>query len=180
MFKSFTVSDMMIALGGKQPAGNKQSLAGQAVPPVTVQRAIRLMYGGAATSTVYLIAALATMGSLKSALVNANKTAKHPLTASQINGEATGYIIYVVFVGLVAIALWLWMARMNGQGKNWARVTATVLFCLWTINTIGTVTQTRLILAMVFPVIAWLFGLGAVFLLWRPDSAACFKPQSSR
>jgi len=173
MFKSFTASDKSAAIGNKQP------LAGPAAPPVTVQRAIRLMYGGAATSTVYLIAALATMGSLKGALANANKTAKHPLTASQINGEATGYIIYVVLVGLVAIALWLWMARANGQGKNWARVTATVLFVLWTINTIGIVAQTRFILAMVFPVIAWLFGLGAVFLLWRPDSAAFFKPQPS-
>jgi hypothetical protein len=180
MFKSFTASDKRVATGSKRPAGDKQSLAGPAAPPATVQRAIMAMYGGAATSTVYLIAALVTMGSLKSALASANKTAKHPLTASQINGEATGYIIYVVFVGLVAIALWLWMARMNGQGKSWARVTATVLFCLWTINTVGTVTQTRLILAMVFPVIAWLLGLGAVFLLWRPDSAAFFKSQSSR
>jgi hypothetical protein len=180
MFKSFTASDKWLTAGNKQPDAGKQSLAGPTAPPVTVQRAIMLMYGGAATSTVYLIAALATMGSLKSALVNADKTAKHPLTASQINGEATGYIIYVVFVAVVAIALWLWMARVNGQGKNWARVTATVLFCLWTVNTVSTVAQTRLVLALVFPVIAWLFGLGAMFLLWRPDSTAFFKLQSSR
>jgi hypothetical protein len=180
MFKSFTASDKMLTVGNKPSAGGRQPLAGPATPPVTVQRAIMLMYGGAATSTVYLIAALVTMGSLKSALVNANKTGKHPLTASQVNGEATGYIIYVIFVAVVAIALWLWMARMNGRGKSWARVTATVLFCLWTINTVSTVSQTRLFLALVFPVISWLLGLGAVFLLWRPDSTAFFKLQSSR
>jgi hypothetical protein len=180
MFKSFTASDKRLTVSNKRSADDKQSLAGPATPPATVQRAIMLVYGGAATTTVYLIAALATMGSLKSALVSANKAAKHPLTASQINGEATGYIIYVIFVAVVAIVLWLWMARMNGQGKNWARVTATVLFCLWTVNTFGTITETRLILALVFPVIAWLFGLGAVFLLWRPDSTAFFKLQSSR
>lgn len=180
MFKSFTASGKPIAVGSKQLAGNKRSLAEPTAPPAMVQRAIMLMYGGAATSTVYLIAALATMGSLKSAMINANKTAKDPLTASQINGEATGYIIYVVFVGVVAIALWLWMARANGQGKNWARIIATAAFCLWTLNTVGTVTQTRLVLAMVFPVITWLLGLGAVFLLWRPESTAFFKLQSSR
>jgi hypothetical protein len=180
MFKSFTASDKWLTFGNKQSVGGKQSLAESVTSPLTVQRAIRLMYGGAATTTVYLIAVLATMGSLKSALISANKTAKHPLTASQINGEATGYIIYLAFVGVIAIVLWLWMARMNGQGKNWARITATVLFCLWTVNTVGTVVQTRLIMAIVFPVIAWLFGLGAVFLLWHPDSAAFFKPQSSR
>lgn len=179
MFKPFTVSNKLLTAGDRKSAGSQQSLAKPATPPTTVQRAIRLMYGGAATSTIYLIAALAAMSSLKSSLVNANKTAKHPLTASQINGEAIGYIIFIVFVGVVAIALWLWMARMNGQGKNWARVTATVLFCLWTINMIG-ITQTRLIPVMVFPVIVWLFGLGAVFLLWRPGSAAFFRPQQHR
>jgi hypothetical protein len=175
MFKSFTASDKKPL----SPSGGKESLAEQAAPPVSVQRAVKLMYAGAATSTVYLIAALVTMGSLKSALVSANKTAKHPLSASQINGEATGYIIYVVFVGIVAIALWLWMARMNAHGKNWARITATVLFCLWTVNTVGTVAGTRLVLALVFPVIAWLVGIGTVFLLWRPDSTEFFKPQRS-
>jgi hypothetical protein len=174
MFKFSTASDKRL------PVSNKRSPTEPTTAPGTMQRAVRLMYGGAATSTVYLIAALATMGSLKSALASANKAAKDPLTASQINGEATGYIIYVAGVGVVAIALWLWMARMNGQGKNWARITATVLFCLWTINTVGIVTQTGLILAMVFPVIAWLLGLGAVFLLWRPDSTAFIKSQRSR
>ena len=180
MFKSFTVGDKKVPASNGRPAGGRQSLAESATPPAMVRRAVTLMYGGAATSTVYLIAALATMGSLKSALVSANKTAKHPLTASQINGEATGYIIYVVFVGVVAIALWLWMARMNGQGKSWARITATVLFCLWTINTVVTVTQNSLILALVFPVIAWLLGLGAAVLLWHPDSAAFFKVKPAR
>jgi hypothetical protein len=173
MFKSFIASDKMLTVSGKQ------SPTGPATPPTAMRRAVKLMYGGAATSTVYLIAALATMGSLKSALDTANKTAKHPLTASQINGEATGYIIYVVFVGVVAIALWLWMARMNGQGKGWARITATVLFGLWTIDTVTSVSQPGLIPAMVFPIIAWLFGLGTVILLWRPDSTAFFKFQRS-
>jgi hypothetical protein len=175
MFKSFTVSDKKIPVGNKRSAGGKQSPTEPATPPGSVQRAVMLMYGGAATGTVYLITVLATMGSLKSALVNANKTAKHPLTASQINGEATGYIIYVVLVGVVSVALWLWMARVNGQGKGWARIVATVMFCLWTIDTVDTVAQNSPILAMLFPVIAWLFGLGAVFLLWRPDSTAFIK-----
>ena len=29
--------------------------------------------------------------------------------------------------GLVVIALWLWMARADSQGCNWARILATVL-----------------------------------------------------
>ena len=39
--------------------------------------------------------------------------------------------------GLVVIALWLWMARANGQGRNWARILSTVLFGLATLELIG-------------------------------------------
>jgi hypothetical protein len=32
-------------------------------------------------------------------------------------------------------------------------------------------------LGLVFPLLTWLIGAGAVFLLWRPASGAFFKPQ---
>lgn len=32
--------------------------------------------------------------------------------------------------GLIAIGLWIWMAVMNGKGRNWARIIATVLGAL--------------------------------------------------
>jgi hypothetical protein len=35
--------------------------------------------------------------------------------------------------GLVVTALWLWMARANGQGRNGARIFSTVLFGLVTL-----------------------------------------------
>jgi hypothetical protein len=35
-------------------------------------------------------------------------------------------------------------------------------------------------LGLIFPVLTWLVGLGAVFLLWRPESSAFFKPQELR
>ena len=36
--------------------------------------------------------------------------------------------------GLVVVSLWLWMARANGQGRNWARILSTVLFVLATLS----------------------------------------------
>jgi hypothetical protein len=39
--------------------------------------------------------------------------------------------------GLVVIALWLWMARATGQGRNWARILSTVLFGLATLQLRG-------------------------------------------
>ena len=43
----------------------------------------------------------------------------------------------VIVSGLVAIALWLWMARATRQGRNWARILSTVLFGLATLELIG-------------------------------------------
>ena len=39
---------------------------------------------------------------------------------------------------MIGIALWLWMARANGQGRNWARILSTVLFGVATLQLTGT------------------------------------------
>ena len=43
----------------------------------------------------------------------------------------------LVAVGLIGVALWIWMAQMNQAGKNWARITSTVFFALETLSAIG-------------------------------------------
>jgi hypothetical protein len=78
--------------------------------------------------------------------------------------------------GLVVVSLWLWMARANGQGKNWARILSTVLFGLATLDLFGVLSQPKTALGFVFPVLTWLVGAGAVFLLWRKDSTDFFRP----
>jgi 4-amino-4-deoxy-L-arabinose transferase-like glycosyltransferase len=55
----------------------------------------------------------------------------------------------VVIVGLILIALWLWMARAAGQGKNWARALSTALFGLATLELAGNHGLAQLLLAMV-------------------------------
>jgi hypothetical protein len=53
---------------------------------------------------------------------------------------------------------------------------STVLFGLATLDLLGVFSQPKTALDLVFPVLTWLIGAGAVFLLWRPDSTAFFKP----
>jgi hypothetical protein len=69
--------------------------------------------------------------------------------------------------------LWLWMARATSQGKNWARISSTVLFALATLQLIGNHGVVQVLTA----VLTWLTGLPAVWLLWRPASSAFFKPR---
>jgi hypothetical protein len=141
--------------------------------PQSVLNAVKLMYAGAAVSAVSLIISLATIGGTKDAI----KKAKPSLTATQLNQLNTFIIALAVVSGVIGVALWLWMARKNGQGKNWARTLSTVLFALATVDLFGVLSQPKTVLGLVFPVLTWLIGLGAIVFLWRRESTEFFKPQ---
>ena len=144
-------------------------------PPASVMNAVKLMYAGAAVSTVSLIISLAEMGNTKAEI----KKARPSLTAAQVNQLNTFIITLAIISGVLGIALWLWMARANGQGRNWARIVSTILFGLATLDLFGVLSQPSTAIGLVFPVLTWLLGAGAVFLLWRKESTAFFRPPGS-
>jgi hypothetical protein len=144
--------------------------------PPSVANAVKLMYAGAAVSTISLIVSLADISGTKSAI----RKARPNLTAAQVSQLNTFIISLAVVSGLIGIGLWLWMAWANNQGKNWARILSTVLFCLATLDLVGVFSEPKTVFGLLFPVLTWLVGVGAVFLLWRPDSSAFFKPQGLR
>ena len=141
--------------------------------PVSVLNAAKLMYAGAAVSLVSLVISLADIGGTKAAI----KKARPDLTATQIS-QLNGFIIGLAIVsGLVGIGLWLWMSRANKAGKNWARMLSSVLFALATLDLFGVFSQPKTFLGLVFPLLTWVIGLGAIVLLWRPESSQFFKPR---
>jgi len=122
--------------------------------PRSVRAAVRLMCAGAVIPAVSLILSLVTL--------------------------ATARIVG----GLVVTALWLWMARANGQGRNGARIFSVVLSGVVTLalaielglggpGHVAGMTVPSLALS----VLNWLIGLAAAGLLWLPASAAFFKQQ---
>lgn len=179
MFKSLTGNDK------RPPARGKGTPVTELAPPPPVQWAVRLMYAGAGLSGVFLIFALIVTSNVKSALIKWNATLpkKQQYTLSQINNAATSYIVSTIIIGLIAIGLWLWMARLNNRGRNWARIAATVFFALWTYYTYESIGTTRgsatFITATAMVLIIWLVGLAALFFLWRAESTAYFKSGSS-
>jgi hypothetical protein len=142
--------------------------------PPSVLNAVKLMYAGAAVSTVSLIVSLVDISGTKAAI----RKARPSLSAAQVNQLNTFIISLAIISGVIGIALWLWMARANGQGRNWARIVSTVLFGLATLDLFGVVSQPKTLLGLVFPLLTWLIGAGAVFLLWRGESTAFFHPQT--
>jgi uncharacterized membrane protein YuzA (DUF378 family) len=133
----------------------------------TVRAAVKLMYAGAAVSTVNLVILLALIGDIKvSQLLN------------------TPFITVSIAWSLAPLALWLWMARETGRGRNWARIVSTVLFGAATLDLTEVFGPPGIRLSLVpviagsptVPVLYWLVGLAAVWLLWRPASSAFFRP----
>ena len=156
------------------PSGGQPVEPLRPAAPAPVLTAVKLMYAGAAVSTVSLIISLTDIGGSKSAI----RKARPNLTATQVNQLNTFIITLAIVSGLVGIGLWLWMARANGRGKSWARIVSTVLFCLATLDLVGVFGEPKTALSLIFPILTWLVGLGAVYLLWRPESTAFFKPQA--
>ena len=142
-------------------------------PPPSVLNAVKLMYAGAAVSTVSLVISLVDISGTKAAI----RKARPSLTVAQVNQLNTFIIALAVVSGVLGVALWLWMSRANGQGRNWARIVSTVLFGLATLDLFGVLSQPKTVLGLVFPVLTWLIGAGAVFFLWRSESNAFFKPR---
>ena len=147
------------------------------------------MYAGAAVSTVNLILVLAVTADAKVY----HAVLGHRLTAVQVSQLNTLTITRVIVSCLVPVAVWLWMAWANGQGRNWARVLFRMLFTLatWTAVLPQTVMSIRIrfvpvvympfvpglrpiipvLTGLVVPVLTGLVALAAMFLLGsRPTS----------
>ena len=154
--------------------------------PAPVLTAVKLMYAGAAVSAAGLITGLALI------IADINAAARgqffgHSLTAPQMRPLII--TVWIVF-GLAGVSLWLWMARSNGQGRNWARILSTVLLGLATLQLRGDFTQPAshpgsgvtvlYYAATVLFAAAWLAGAAAVWQLWRPASSAFFTPHGTQ
>jgi len=150
--------------------------------PAPVRTAVKLMYAGAAISTVYLVISVAiAIGDVEAAA--RGRWLGHTLTAARLSQLRPVIVTVVLAGGLAVIAMWLWMARVNGQGRNWARILSTVLAGLATLQLAGDfrppvshVVPGVEVLGLLGALLTWLPGLAAVWLLWRPSSSAFFRP----
>jgi len=169
--------------GGDQPSQQPGQLgqSGAPVPtpiPQSVTRAVQVMYLGALASLVGIIIELLTRHSLRTFIADhATRNGKR-LTATQVADTYHAELVVLVVVGLIGIGLWLWMARSNKAGKNWARITSTVFFAIDTLGAIGGLAGGSLSggnANRFYGLVVWVIGLVAVFLLWQRQSSEYFK-----
>ena len=145
-------------------------------PPRSVQRAVLLMYAGAALSAVSLIVSVLSFHAIERVIRNASST----LTAQQVHNDAIVAVTIAVVESLIAIGLWLLMAWGNKNGHTWARIFATILFGLNTLFLLLSFVRATVSVSLAFSVVVWLIGLGAIWLLWRRESTEYFATAGAR
>jgi hypothetical protein len=67
--------------------------------------------------------------------------------------------------------MWIWLAAANRAGKNWARITASVIFGLDTVLVLADLSRPEPLLSRLGSLVIWLIGLGVIVPLWRRQSS---------
>jgi hypothetical protein len=153
------------------PGGNYNPYVRRPPAPPSVQTAVKFMYAGAASSLISILVSLNAVSGIKRVIGQSSA----PVPASQLNDLVGALVGALIVIGLIGAGIWLWLARFCLRGRNWARITGTVLFALYTLDDLGSLGFSGFGLARLYGVVSWLIALCAVIFLWRPDSTAFFK-----
>lgn len=149
-----------------------------AAKPKSIDLAQKLMYAGAGLAVVNAIVTLLTADSIKDKVRD-----KLGSTASQaeLDSAFSSFNTQAIISAVIGVVLWLLMAKFNGDGKKWARIVATVLFVISTLsllfNLMAGVATAPILLILV---LTWLVGLGAIILLYKPESTQYYNAKSAR
>jgi hypothetical protein len=167
------------ALGGleKKLTGN---VPDDSDVPGPVRTAVRLMLcGGAVTAVIGVFLVIALIADKNALTDSAGKKLS--------SGELTSGVISYAFLYAVLVVVWVLMARMNRAGRGWARIAASVLAAISTINAYSTINSLRggetltvtYIVLIVFTLAIWIIGVVAVAMLWRTESSEYFKARAA-
>jgi hypothetical protein len=153
------------------PTGTQMPEVQRPPIPPQVTNAVRTMYVGAAASLLGIVIDILTVKATKSAI---ERRSRH-LTASQITSTQHVLVIGFIAGGVIAAAVWIFLAKACQRGQSWARITGTVLFALATVDTFIGLSAPVAGAVKLWALVTWLAGLTAVIFLWRRPSTAFFK-----
>lgn len=156
------------------PSGTQMPEVQRPPVPSQVVNAVRAMYVGAVASVLGIVIDILTVNSTKTAI----QKRSHHLTASQITSAQHVLVIAFIVGGVIAAAVWIFLAKSCQRGQSWARITGTVLFALATVDTFIGLSAPVADAVKLWALVTWLAGLTAVIFLWQRASTAFFKGTS--
>jgi hypothetical protein len=164
------------------PALNEQDLAPTAavVRPKSVDNAFLLWMIGAGISLLSVIFVF-TVGSdaIKDAARESLRNAGRSFTEDDVTSLANATKVIGIVIGLIFIGLFVLFAYKMRAGRNWARITLTVLGALNIIFTLINIRSSGAINLIVSLIMAVLI-LVAVYFMFRPDANQYFAAGKAR
>lgn len=143
--------------------------------PSSIALAVKLMIVGAALSVLSLVYSITTLGSLKDDIRTELMKNDTNVSQSTIDAAYAVTIAIAILFGLVGALLWVWMAWKNGQGRNWARVVATVFGALNLVGLLFTVAGSNAeTISVILSVISSVLSVVILVLLWKKESTAFY------
>jgi hypothetical protein len=136
----------------------------------SVFNAVKLLYFGAVVELATAITIVATIGDVRSTVVQRNPG----LTEGQWHTIVAGQLAPTAVAAAVAVGFWLWMAWSLGRGQRWARIAFALFFGLNTYSLFnglagGSAVYARADLAI--GIVLWLVELAAVVLIFQVKRA---------
>lgn len=157
---------------GQSPYGG--NYGGERLPqPNSLRLAVRLMQAGGVIAVLNGLSVLLLRGTFRDQLEDQD------LSGSEIDTAVNVAVAFGLIFGLLGAALWFWMAFANGKGKKWARVVATVLFAISVLSFLASFAQEQTIVSRLLGIVVFLIGLGAIVLMYRPESSRYYEQESA-
>ena len=160
MLKTSSSSQSALAGLEKRLTG---SVPDDSAVPGPVRKAVRFMLaGGATTAIIGIFLIIATI---------ADKNALTDSSGKKLSdSEFTSGVVGTIITYLILVVIWVLMARLNRDGRNWARILASVLCAISTydaytlVNSLtGGETITVVgVVYIVFTLVIWVIGVIAI------------------
>lgn len=166
---------------GQAPPPAYGEAPGPVSRPPAMDNAVRLMQVGGVVAIISVVIGLFSKGTIHDAIVKANEnaTATKKLTASEIDSLTTVSMVSAVVVGLIAVALWFWMASVNGKGKQWGRIVATVFFVLSVLSLVASLARPESVLTRILGLVQLIVGAAAIYFMYQKDSSEFYRASSA-
>jgi hypothetical protein len=139
--------------------------------PGRMLAATRLMYVGALVELGTLITIVASLSSMRSAIVRSDSQ----YTAAQWHAEVYGQVLPLAAGAAVSIGVWVWLARASLRGRGWARPAFAAFFAVLTVSLINGIAHDAAAYApadLTAGVLLWLVALLTVALLFSGPTAS--------
>ena len=161
------------------PGYEAPTARGPVSQPASIALAVKLMYVGAALSLLGIIVTFLSRDTIRDSVEKASRDATKPMTSDQMDAAVALGVGFGVVLGLIGVALWLWMAAVNGRGRKWGRVVATVFFGLSVLSLLGSLVQKPPVLSLVLGLVSLLLGAYIIVLLYKRESTEYYEAQSA-